>query len=154
MAIDTILNLYKKKKLERLNGNVIKLPIEDEWWKIRDEEAPKEDDETRRKKPGARLASYEPEIDNAIIAFEFWSERWLAHPYRNRFKTLKDFISWSMSNEDQPFHKGGLVNKKKSGLASLAESAVASDLLKKVISGKVALQFAPPRIQRKMNEKI
>ena len=110
MALDKILNFYDPKRLERLNGNVIKLPIEDEWWKIRDEEAPKDDDETRRKKPGARLASYEPEIDNPIMALEYWHERWLAHPHRNRFKTLKDFISYSMSEEDQPFSEGGLVS--------------------------------------------
>ena len=134
-----------------INGNVIDLHpyLTDEFWNIpTDADNETDDDSSKKKIPGARLASYEPEIDNPIMALEYWNERWLAHPLRNKFRTLKDFISWSMSNEDQPFHKGGLVNKKKSGLASLAESAVASDLLKKVISGKVGLQFSPPRIQR------
>ena len=69
-----------------------------------------EEDESRKKRPGRRYASYDPEIDNAIMAMEFWNERWLAHPLRNKFRTLKDFISWSMSNEDQPFKRGGIVS--------------------------------------------
>ena len=28
-------------------------------------------------------ASYDPEIDNPIMAMEYWNERWLAHPLRN-----------------------------------------------------------------------
>ena len=147
-------NIYDKRKLERLNGNVIKLPVHDEWWKIKEklEEEINGDDESKKIKKEIKVASYEPEIDNPIMALEFWHERWLAHPLRHKFKTLKDFISYSMSEEDQPFHKGGLVNKQKSGLASLAENAVASDLLKRVTSGDVALQFAPPRIQKLFNK--
>jgi|TARA_B100001971_G_scaffold197368_1_gene205981 hypothetical protein len=138
-----------------INGNVIDLHpyLTDEFWKIKTETDDETDDDSSKrkiKKAIKRYASYEPEIDDPIMALEYWHERWLAHPYRNRFKTLKDFISYSMSEEDQPFHKGGSVNKKKSGLASLAESAVASDLLKKVISGKVALQFSTPHIQRSL----
>ena len=64
----------------------------------------------KTKKPIKRYASYEPEIDNPIMALEYWNERWLAHPLRNKFRTLKDFISWSMSNEDQPFSRGGIVS--------------------------------------------
>ena len=67
-----------------------------------------------------------------------------------RVVTRKEFCS----NKCKMTRARGLVNKKKSGLASLAESAVASDLLKKVISGKVALQFAPQRIQKKLNKGI
>jgi|TARA_Y100000294_G_scaffold163633_1_gene169702 hypothetical protein len=130
-----------------INGNVIDLHpyLTDEWWNTFPTDADTEtnDDSSKKKSPGARLASYEPEIDNPIMALEYWHERWLAHPLRHKFKTLKDFISYSMSAEDQPFHKGGLVNKQKSGLASL---------LKRVTSGDVALQFAPPRIQRLFNK--
>ena len=139
-----------------INGNIIDLHpyLTDEWWNTFPTDADNEtdDDSSKRKikKVIKRYASYEPEIDNPIMALEYWHERWLAHPLRHKFKTLKEFISYSMSEEDQPFHKGGLVNKQKSGLASLAESAVASDLLKKVISGRVALQFSPPHIQRSL----
>ena len=138
-----------------INGNVIDLHpyLTDEFWNIpTDADTETDDDSSKKKSPEARLASYEPEIDNPIMALEYWHERFMAHPLRHKFKTLKDFISWSMSQEDQPFHKGGLVNKQKSGLASLAENAVASDLLKRVTSGDVALQFAPPRIQRLFNK--
>ena len=83
------------------------IPHERPWY---DELPFQEEDESRKKRPGRRYASYEPEIDNAIIAFEFWSEKWLAHPLRDKFKTLKDFISWSTANEDQPFSRGGLVS--------------------------------------------
>jgi len=44
------------------------------------------------------------------MAMEYWNERWLAHPLRDKFLTLQDFISWSMSNEDQPFKRGGIVS--------------------------------------------
>ena len=53
--------------------------------------------------------SYEIEVDNPIMAMEYWTEQWLAHPLRNKFRTLKEFISWSMSQEDQPFNRGGIV---------------------------------------------
>jgi hypothetical protein len=42
------------------------------------------------------------------MAMEYWNERWLANPLKHKFLTLQDFISWSMSSEDQPFKKGGL----------------------------------------------
>jgi len=48
--------------------------------------------------------------------------------------------------------RGGRVSKQ-SGLASLAENAVASDLLKSVKSGIVALQFSPPWVQRKLKQR-
>ena len=62
-----------------------------------------EEDEARVKAP-KKYVSYTPKIDNAIMAME----RWLAHPLKHKFLTLQDFISWSMSSEDQPFKKGGL----------------------------------------------
>ena len=104
--------IYDKRNLERLNGNVIKLPVHDEWWKIKEklEEELNGDDESKKIKKEIKVASYEPEIDNPIMALEFWHERWLAHPLRHKFKTLKDFISYSMSEEDQPFSEGGLVS--------------------------------------------
>ena len=83
------------------------IPHERPWY---DELPFNEEDESRKKRPQRRYASYEPEIDNAIMAMEYWSEKWLAHPLRNKFRTLKEFISWSMSNEDQPFSSGGLVS--------------------------------------------
>ena len=83
------------------------IPHERPWY---DDLPFNEEDESRKKRPQRRYASYEPEIDNAIMAMEYWSEKWLAHPLRNKFRTLKEFISWSMSNEDQPFSRGGLVS--------------------------------------------
>ena len=83
------------------------IPHERPWY---DELPFNEEDESRKKRPTRRYASYEPEIDNPIMAMEYWSEKWLAHPLRNKFRTLKEFISWSMSNEDQPFSSGGLVS--------------------------------------------
>ena len=75
-----------------------------------EKEREKLDKDKKTKKPIKRYASYDPEIDNPIMALEYWNERWLAHPLRNKFRTLKDFISWSMSNEDQPFNRGGIVS--------------------------------------------
>ena len=67
--------IYDKRNLERLNGNVIKLPVHDEWWKIKEklEEETNGDDESKKIKK-------------------------------------EDFISYSMSQEDQPFSQGGLVS--------------------------------------------
>ena len=137
-----------------INGNVIDLHpyLDDEFWNIPSEINTETDDDLSKKKKEfeTRLASYDPVLDPMVMAEEYWEDQWQRHEYKNRFKNAYDFMKWSLQNEDQQtFHKGGSVNKKKSGLATLAEKAVASDLLKKVISGKVALQFAPPKIQRK-----
>ena len=64
----------------------------------------------KTKKPIKRYASYTPEIDDAIMAMEYWTQRFESHPLRHKFRNLKEFISWSMSNEDQPFNKGGLAS--------------------------------------------
>ena len=53
-----------------------------------------------------RLVSHDPEA----LTFEFWFDRWQQHEFRDQFKTLKDFISWSLANEDQSFSKGGLAS--------------------------------------------
>jgi hypothetical protein len=44
------------------------------------------------------------------LAYEYWLDRYLEHPLKDKFQTLKDFISWSLSNEDQPFHRGGIAS--------------------------------------------
>ena len=100
MTVDK--TIYDKRDLKRLNGNVIKLPVIDKWWLIKEEEKENNDDKESRKKRKIKLASYEPEIDDAIMAMEYWTERFENHRLRNKFKTLREFISWSMSNEDQP----------------------------------------------------
>ncbi len=64
-----------------------------------------EEDEARVKAP-KKYVSYTPKIDNAIMAMK----RWLAHPLKHKFLTLQDFISWSMSNEGQPFKRGRIVS--------------------------------------------
>ena len=105
--------IYDKRKLKYLNGNVIDIHdlLQDDWFKIKEKLEQETDDEKETKKrKEIKVASYEPEIDNPIMALEFWHERWLAHPLRHKFKTLKDFISYSMSEEDQPFSEGGLVS--------------------------------------------
>ena len=103
-------NGYWRKNLPK---NVIpflfKKPFKQELDEM-EKEREKLDKDKKTKKPIKRYASYEPEIDNPIMALEYWNERWLAHPLRNKFRTLKDFISWSMSNEDQPFNRGGIVS--------------------------------------------
>ena len=72
----------------------------------------------KTKKPIKRYASYTPEIDDAIMAMEYWTERFENHQLRHKFRTLKEFISWSLANEDQPtFQKGGKVSS--NGLAYL-----------------------------------
>ena len=110
----TIDKSIRYEDLPKLNGNVIDITplIRDEWWKIKEklEEETNGDDESKKIKKEIKVASYEPEIDNPIMALEYWHERWLAHPLRHKFKTLKDFISYSMSEEDQPFSEGGLVS--------------------------------------------
>ena len=112
MSIDK--TIYDKRKLKYLNGNVIDIHnlLHDDWQKIKEnlEEETNGDDESKKIKKEIKVASYEPEIDNPIMAMEYWHEKWLAHPLRHKFKTLKDFISYSMSQEDQPFSQGGLVS--------------------------------------------
>ena len=51
--------IYDKRNLERLNGNVIKLPVHDEWWKIKEklEEETNGDDESKKIKKEIKVAS-------------------------------------------------------------------------------------------------
>jgi len=109
---------YDKRKYKKLNGNVFELPVSDEWWLIKEkEEEEKDDDKESGRKKSIKLTS----VDKYILQMEYWFDRWQEHPFKNKFKTLKDFISYSLSEEDQPtFNKGGLVNSNKGGLASLA----------------------------------
>ena len=103
-------NGYWRDK-KNLPINVIPFPFKKPFKQELDEmekEREKLDKDKKTKKPIKRYASYDPEIDNRIMAMEYWTERWLAHPLRNKFRTLKEFISWSMSQEDQPFNRGGI----------------------------------------------
>lgn len=105
-------NGYWRDK-KNLPINVIPFPFKKPFKQELEEmekEREKLDKDKKTKKPIKRYASYDPEIDNPIMAMEYWTERWLAHPLRNKFRTLKEFISWSMSNEDQPFNRGGIVS--------------------------------------------
>ena len=52
----------------------------------------------------------EASVNPEALAFEFWFDRWQEHEFRDQFNTLKDFVSWSLSNEDQPFHRGGIAS--------------------------------------------
>ena len=125
-------NKPERPKHEKLNGNVFSIfPIPHERpWHL---DTPKEDngDEETGVKNTRRYASHDPEA----LAYEYWLDRYLEHPLKDKFQTLKDFISWSLSNEDQPFHKGGRV-----GIESID-----TPFYKAVKSGKVGLQFVPPR---------
>jgi len=111
--------IYDKRKLEKLNGNVIKLPVSDEWWLINEEDKGNTDGDNESKlRVPKKYASYDPEIDDMIMAYEYWNERYLQHPLKHKFPNLEAFISWSLSSEDQPtFNRGGIVNefKYKSG---------------------------------------
>ena len=101
--------IYDKRDLKRLNGNVIDITplLKDEWWKIKEEETNGKEETKKRKE--IKVASYIPEIDNAIIAMEYWEDAWLSSPYKDRFKNAYDYMQWSLQEEDQPFSKGGLV---------------------------------------------
>ena len=44
------------------------------------------------------------------MSYEYWNERWLAHSLIDKFKTLTDFILYSMAFEDQPFNRGGIIS--------------------------------------------
>ena len=104
-------NKNKYKDLPKLNGNVIDITplIRDEWWRIKEklEKETNGKEETRKEKQ-IKLAS----VDEDILSMEYWFERWQEHPLKNKFRTLKDFISYSLSVEDQPtFHGGGIVSE-------------------------------------------
>ena len=105
-------NGYWRDK-KNLPINVIPFPFKKPFKQELEEmekEREKLDKDKKTKKPIKRYASYDPEIDNPIMALEYWNDRWLAHPLRNKFRTLKEFISWSTANEDQPFNRGGIVS--------------------------------------------
>jgi len=96
-----------EKPHKKLNGNVFSIfpiPHEIPWYL----DTPKEDngDEETGIKKTRRYASVNPEA----LAFEFWWDRWQDHELRDQFKTLESFVSWSLSNEDQPFHRGGIAS--------------------------------------------
>ena len=109
---------------------IFKKPFKQEIDEMEKEREKLEKDK-QTKKPIKRYASVNPEA----LAFEFWFDRWQEHELRDQFKTLKSFVSWSLANEDQLFHRGGRV-----GIASIE-----TPLYKAVKSGKVGLQFVPPR---------
>ena len=94
--------------------NVIPFPFKksfkEELEQMEEEKKRLEKEKETRGKPIKRYASYTPEIDDAIMAMEYWTQRFESHPLRHKFRNLKEFISWSMSNEDQPFNKGGLAS--------------------------------------------
>ena len=118
-------NIYDKRKYKKLNGNVIELPISDEVWKIKDDEDKENGsgDKESKKKIIKRLASYDPLIDDLIMAAEYWQDQWENHPYKNRFKNANEFMKWSLSQEDQPtFNRGGSVKNPKGILATLTPS--------------------------------
>ena len=37
-------------------------------------------------------------VDEYSLAMDYWLDQWEKHPFKNEFKTLKDFISWSITN--------------------------------------------------------
>ena len=94
--------------------------------------------------------------------FQFGEDTLGYQEYQNYLSGLKSgekvlsFRAYMDIADISPFDfegaKGGRVSKK-SGLASLAENAVASDLLKSVRSGIVELQFSPPWVQRKLKQR-
>ena len=84
---------------------IFKKPFKQEIDEMEKEREKLEKDK-QTKKPIKRYASVNPEA----LAFEFWWDRWQEHEFRDQFNTLKDFISWSLTNEDQPFHRGGIVS--------------------------------------------
>ena len=134
-----------------INGNVIDLHpyLTDEFWKIKTETDDETDDDSSRiKLKKETLMASAPHPDENWIGL--WQELDAKGFVPKSIRTLLEFKNWFHNQDfDIPLYSaGGRVDSKKSGLASLAESAVASDLLKKVISGKVALQFSPPHIQR------
>ena len=100
-------NKPERPRHEKLNGNVFSIfPIPHERpWHLDKPQNEDNGDETGIKKT-RRYASVNPEA----LAFEFWFDRWQEHEFRDQFNTLKDFISWSLSNEDQPFHRGGIAS--------------------------------------------
>ena len=143
--------IYEKRKYKKLNGNIFELPISDKWWLIKEEEEQENDDdkESRRKLKKEMLMASAPHPDENWMGL--WEDLDAKGFVPKSIRTLIEFKNWFRNQDfDIPLYSaGGRVDSKKSGLASLAESAVASDLLKKVISGRVALQFSPPHIQRR-----
>ena len=96
-----------------INGNVIDLHpyLTDEWWNIPTETNTETDDDTSKKKsPGSRLASYDALIDNPMLAAEYWEDRWQNANNKNDFKSSYDYMKWSLAFEDQPFNRGGIVD--------------------------------------------
>ena len=97
-----------EKPHKKLNGNVFSIfpiPHEKPWYLDKPQNEDNGDEKTGIKKT-RRYASYDPEA----LAYEYWNERYLEHPLRDKFPTLQDFISWSLANEDQPFHRGGIAS--------------------------------------------
>ena len=100
-------NKPERPKHEKLNGNVFSIfPIPHERpWHLDKPQNEDNGDETGIMKT-RKYASVNPEA----LAFDFWFDRWQEHELRDQFKTLKDFVSWSLSQEDQPFHRGGIAS--------------------------------------------
>jgi|GEM_PF-3251487 hypothetical protein len=126
--------MISRKKMERLNGttggNVIDKSIRyykgsngpkpepkpngskppfnlDDWLETIDPGG-WQDEESRKKITERRYASHDPDA----LAYEYWNERYLSHPLKNKFPTLQEFISWSLATEDQPFNRGGIASLK------------------------------------------
>jgi len=120
---------------ENLPKNVIpfifKKPFKQEIEEMEKEKEKLEKDKKTKKKTQKKYAS----VNSEALVMEYWFDRWQEHELRDQFKNLKSFISWSLANEDQPFHGGGRV-----GIESID-----TPLYRAVKSGKVGLQFVPRR---------
>ena len=102
--------IYDKRNLERLNGNVIKLPIHDEWWKIKEklEEETNGKEETKKRKEIKVVSA--PDPDDAW--FGLWENLSGQGIVPRGIETLIDFKRWFYKQDldVELFSRGGLAS--------------------------------------------
>ena len=100
----------KYEDLERLNGNIIKLPVHDEWWKIKEklEEETNGDDETKIIDNG-KVASA-PHPDESW--FGLWDDLDGKGIVPKSIRTLTEFKKWFYQQDldVEMFSRGGIAS--------------------------------------------
>jgi len=55
-------------------------------------------------------------VDDLILAQEYWDEQWdKADPDHTKFKNVREYINWALSNTDVDLARGGRVGKDDGG---------------------------------------
>ena len=101
----------KAKKLKKLYAQTKPKPNLSEWLETIDPGGWASEEDVYRPKPK------HISVDDLILAQEYWDEEWdKADPDHTKFKNVREFINWALSNTDVKLAKGGIASLKNARL--------------------------------------